>query len=178
MPGSGHNGLVGTLLGRLVAWIREGYPTGVPERDYVPLMALLRRRLTDKEVKQVSRALVRSRTLPADAIDIGVGITKVTDDMPSPADVQRVRRRLKKKGWPTDFPARAKPVRRAGQATAKADTSGAAAPGGQFQWDWPDSRAGTAAIASRGQIQWAGLPDPGPAADAPQTLTPSRRALR
>ena len=125
VPGSGHNGLVGTLLGRLVAWIREGYPTGVPERDYVPLMALLRRRLTDKEVKQVSRALVRSRTLPADAIDIGVGITKVTDDMPSPADVQRVRRRLKKKGWPTDFPARAKPVRRAGQATAKADTSGA-----------------------------------------------------
>lgn len=111
-PDSRHNGRVGTLLARLVAWIREGYPTGVPERDYVPLMALLRRRLTDKEVKQVSRALVRSRILPADAIDIGVGITKVTDDVPSPADVQRVRRRLKKKGWPTDFPERAKPVRR------------------------------------------------------------------
>ena len=91
-----------SMLTRVVAWIREGYPTGVPERDYVPLMALLRRRLTDKEVKRVSRALVRSRTIPAGTVEIGVGITKVTDELPSPADVQRVRRRLAKKGWPTE----------------------------------------------------------------------------
>lgn len=124
-----HNGRVGTsLLARLVAWIREGYPSGVPERDYVPLMALLRRRLTDKEVKQVSRALVRNRILPADVIDIGVGITKVTDDMPSPADVQRVRRRLKKKGWPTDFPQRAAPLRRP-RPPAPAGPEGTRAPG-------------------------------------------------
>lgn len=90
------------MLTRAVAWIREGYPTGVPERDYVPLMALLRRRLTDKEVKRVSRALRRSGTIPAGTIEIGVGITKVTDELPSPSDVQRVRRRLAKKGWPTD----------------------------------------------------------------------------
>lgn len=90
------------MLTRFVEWIREGYPTGVPERDYVPLMALLRRRLTDQEVKRVSRALVRSKTLTAGVVDIGVGITKVTGDLPSPSDVQRVRRRLAKKGWPTD----------------------------------------------------------------------------
>ncbi len=92
------------MVSRLVAWIREGYPAGVPDRDYVPLMALLRRRLTDKEVKRVSRALVRSRTIPASRVDIGVGITKVTDEMPSPSDVQRVQRRLAKKGWPIDPP--------------------------------------------------------------------------
>ncbi len=92
------------MLGRLVAWIREGYPTGVPERDYVPLMALLRRRLTDKEVKRVSRALVRSGTFPASRVDIGVGITKVTDEMPSSTDIQRVQARLAKKGWPIDPP--------------------------------------------------------------------------
>jgi hypothetical protein len=92
------------MVRRLVAWIREGYPTGVPEHDYVPLMALLRRRLTDKEVKRVSRALVRSGTMPASAVDIGVGITKVTDEMPSPSDVQRVQQRLVKKGWPLDPP--------------------------------------------------------------------------
>ena len=90
------------MLNRLVAWIREGYPTGVPDRDYVPLMALLRRRLTDKEVKRVSRALVRSRTIPASKVDIGVGITKLTDEMPSPTDIQRVQARLAKKGWPID----------------------------------------------------------------------------
>ena len=101
----GHDGGVAFVVSRLVAWIREGYPAGVPERDYVPLMALLRRRLTDKEVKRVSRALVRSGTLPASRIDIGVGITKVTDEMPSASDVQRVQRRLTKKGWPIDPPA-------------------------------------------------------------------------
>ena len=91
------------MLNRLVAWIREGYPTGVPDRDYVPLMALLRRRLTDKEVKRVSRALVRSRTIPASKVDIGVGITeRLTDEMPSPTDIQRVQARLAKKGWPID----------------------------------------------------------------------------
>ena len=98
------------MMGRLVAWIREGYPAGVPDRDYVPLMALLRRRLTDKEVKRVSRALVRSGTIPASRVDIGVGITKVTDEMPSATDIQRGQARLAKTGWPLDPPGHAQPT--------------------------------------------------------------------
>lgn len=75
------------LLARVVAWLRAGYPTGVPERDHVPLLALLRRRLGEDEVAEVSRQLLGS----ADGVDIGVGITKITGEVPSPADVERVR---------------------------------------------------------------------------------------
>jgi hypothetical protein len=37
------------LLARIVAYLRAGYPEGVPANDYVPLLALLRRRLSDDE---------------------------------------------------------------------------------------------------------------------------------
>ena len=31
-------------------WLLEGYPAGVPPKDYIPLVALLRRRLSDEEM--------------------------------------------------------------------------------------------------------------------------------
>jgi transcription-repair coupling factor (superfamily II helicase) len=35
-------------------WLVAGYPTGIPPKDYVPVLALLRRRLTEDEVRQVA----------------------------------------------------------------------------------------------------------------------------
>jgi hypothetical protein len=87
----------------VVDWLREGYPTGLPARDYIPLIALLRRRLTDAEVAQVSRRLAATGTLPADRVDVGEAIAKVTSELPSDEDVQRVRRDLVEHGWPVDF---------------------------------------------------------------------------
>jgi uncharacterized protein DUF3349 len=48
------------LLTRIVAFLRAGYPEGVPANDYIPLLALLRRRLSDDEVdtERVKRRLV------------------------------------------------------------------------------------------------------------------------
>ena len=40
-------------LRRIVAFLRAGSP-GVPEDDYIPLLALLRRRLSDDEVVSVA----------------------------------------------------------------------------------------------------------------------------
>jgi hypothetical protein len=37
-----------------------------------------------------------------DDVDIAVLITQITDELPSPADVERVRERLAAKGWPLD----------------------------------------------------------------------------
>lgn len=88
------------LLASIVAWLRTGYPDGVPDRDYVPLLALLRRRLTDDEVRQVASALSEAGE-PVDTTDIGVRITTVTDDVPSDEDVERVRRHLEQ--WPTTW---------------------------------------------------------------------------
>ncbi len=94
----------GSVLSRIVAWLREGYPQGVPTNDYVPLLALLRRRLTAKEVKQVAKALRAADITPATKADIGEFITHVTHDLPSDDDVRRVHQRLAKKGWPVEFP--------------------------------------------------------------------------
>ncbi|WP_067570214.1 DUF3349 domain-containing protein [Nocardia acidivorans] len=90
------------LLARIVAWMRAGYPQGVPENDYIPLLSLLAQRLPEEDVRQVAAALVRQGTIPADKIDAGVGITKVTDDMPSESDIARVREHLLASGWTID----------------------------------------------------------------------------
>ena len=90
------------FLAKIVAWITSGYPEGVPGPDRVPLLALLKRRLTDDEVKAVAQDLVDRGEF--DHIDIGVLITQMTDELPTPADVERVRARLAAKGWPLDDP--------------------------------------------------------------------------
>ena len=91
-----------TFLARIVAWITAGYPEGVPGPDRVPLFALLKRRLTDDEVKAVSKELKDLDEF--DSADIGVLITQITDELPTPDDIERVRARLAAKGWPLDDP--------------------------------------------------------------------------
>lgn len=83
-----------SFLESIVGWLREGYPQGVPAQDYVPLLALLRRRLTDDEVESVVQALVASGGVPVDTADIGASIMKVTDAVPSEDDIDRVRQHL------------------------------------------------------------------------------------
>jgi uncharacterized protein DUF3349 len=90
------------FLAKIVAWITAGYPEGVPGPDRVPLFSLLRRRLTDEEVKTV--ALELNSQGEFDDADIGVLITQIIDAMPTPDDVERVRERLAAKGWPLDDP--------------------------------------------------------------------------
>ncbi|MFB1295855.1 DUF3349 domain-containing protein [Mycobacterium sp. pW049] len=96
------------FLAKIVAWISAGYPEGVPGPDRVPLLALLRRRLTDDEVRSVVADLQARAELPGSpdvgTVDIGVLITQITDELPSPADVERVRVRLAAQGWPLDDP--------------------------------------------------------------------------
>lgn len=88
------------FLDAVVAWLRAGYPEGVPPTDYFPLLALLSRRLTADEVKEVAAELMKRGDF--DHVDIGVMITQVTDELPAPDDVERVRQRLAAKGWPLD----------------------------------------------------------------------------
>lgn len=90
------------FLSKIVGWLRAGYPDGVPRNDYLPLLALLERRLSHDEVKLVAaEVMARGET---DDIDIAVAITSITDELPTPADIERVRVRLAEKGWPLDDP--------------------------------------------------------------------------
>ena len=90
------------FLAKIVAWITSGYPEGVPGPDRVPLFALLSRRLTDDEVRAVVKELTNRGEF--DAVDIGVLITQITDELPAPEDLERVRNRLAARGWPLDDP--------------------------------------------------------------------------
>ncbi|MGA8547057.1 MAG: DUF3349 domain-containing protein [Mycobacterium sp.] len=88
------------FLTSIVAWLRAGYPEGIPPTDYFPVLALLSRRLSSDEVKAVAHELMSRPGF--DDIDIGVLITQLTDELPAPDDIERVRGRLAAKGWPLD----------------------------------------------------------------------------
>jgi hypothetical protein len=73
------------LVARMAAFVRAGYPQ--------------QRRLSDDEIIGVAFELARRGAKPIDGTDIRVVINEITDEMPSPADTDRVRRRLESAGW-------------------------------------------------------------------------------
>ena len=78
----------------IVAFMRAGYPTGMPATGYVPLAALSRRRISDDEITTITSELMTRRGGPISTTDVAVEITRITNEMPSPDDVERVQRRL------------------------------------------------------------------------------------
>jgi hypothetical protein len=95
----------GTALAtRALEWLRAGYPAGVPRQDYVVLLGLLRRKLTDTEVHQIAAELAAAAD-QGDAItlaDVERLINEATLDHPSPVDVARVSSHLAAGGWPLE----------------------------------------------------------------------------
>lgn len=91
---------------RILDWLRAGYPDGVPPSDFVPLFALLQRRLTKKEVKKVAKELIASNKVPGEPKtpiseeEAQELMQEIAGVVPIEADVDRVRARLAKKGWP------------------------------------------------------------------------------
>ncbi|BBY22098.1 DUF3349 domain-containing protein [Mycobacterium stomatepiae] len=84
------------LVGRatsIVAFLRAGYPSRVQALGYLPLLALLPRRVSDDEVREIAGELAL-RGRPVGNTDIGVEITRSIHEMPSLEDIGRVRRRL------------------------------------------------------------------------------------
>jgi hypothetical protein len=91
---------VNRFITSIVTWLRAGYPNGVPQNDYLPILALLSRRLTADEIIEVARQL---QHLPMPAfVDIGAEFLRITDQLPDPAEVERVRAKLAAFGWPLD----------------------------------------------------------------------------
>jgi hypothetical protein len=91
------------FLTRAVDWLRAGYPTGVPRQDYVALLGILRRKMTEEEVKKIATALA-DQSLgsddPISADDIEDMISGQMLQNATPEDVVRVSARLAAGGWP------------------------------------------------------------------------------
>jgi hypothetical protein len=95
------------FLTRAVDWLRAGYPTGVPKRDYIALLGLLRRKLTDDEVRKIAQELADESQKTAEPITTADIESMIDDKVLQTAtadDVARVSARLASGGWPLADP--------------------------------------------------------------------------
>ncbi len=99
-------------VSKIVAFLRAGYPTGMPAVGYVPLLALLPRRASDDEITVITRELAVQRRGSIDTADVGVEIIRITHEMPLPDDIKRIQHRLAEIGWSDWFNSSPKPKRR------------------------------------------------------------------
>ncbi len=94
-----------SMLGRVIAWLRAGYPEGVPGPDRVPLLALLRATpLTDDQIREVVRNITADPSAIADGVidhdEIEAFISEVTHHDAGPENIRRVAAKLAAAGWP------------------------------------------------------------------------------
>ena len=85
-------------------WLHEGYPQGVPPKDYFPLLALLLRSLSEEEVVKAARTIVRhtDADTPVTEDQIREVIRQVIAKEPNPEEINQVASRLASVGWPLD----------------------------------------------------------------------------
>ncbi|MFT4217352.1 MAG: DUF3349 domain-containing protein [Micropruina sp.] len=84
----------------IVGWLRTGYPDGVPAHDYVALLGILHRSLTDAEVTELAAQLQHDDDRGEEAIR--ERIRQHALEEPSDEDIRRVASRLAAGGWPLD----------------------------------------------------------------------------
>jgi len=82
------------VLDSIVDWLKSGYPDGVPDTDYIPLLALLARRLTNDEVAAVAAQLLANDANDVNDGNIRATITGITNEPPRREDMDRVRAHL------------------------------------------------------------------------------------
>ncbi|MBU2668477.1 DUF3349 domain-containing protein [Actinoplanes bogorensis] len=95
------------FLSRTVGWLRAGYPAGVPRQDYVALLGLLRRKLTEEEIRKIAADLAQQSQQfddPISAQDIEAMISDSMLQEATPEDVVRVSAHLAAGGWPLADP--------------------------------------------------------------------------
>ena len=99
-----------SIISKVVGWLTAGYPQGVPAQDMLPLLEVLRRRLTPGEVDLVAQRLAEAHVVPVTAEHIHEMVMAVVREKPSDEDVHRVASHLALGGWPlaaSDFGQRA-----------------------------------------------------------------------
>lgn len=96
----------GALFQNILTWLRAGYPDGVPPKDLYPVLALLRRSLSEEQVVEAAQSILlhSNGDIPVTREEIHAAIQKVTDQAPSSEEIQQVSARLALVGWPLAVP--------------------------------------------------------------------------
>ena len=90
----------------ILEWLRAGYPEGIPPKDRIPLVALLRRKLSDAQIRDIAigAALAELSDANSDQVissdEISAQIADLTSQTPSDDDIARVASVLAAAGWP------------------------------------------------------------------------------
>ena len=90
-----------SIFENVVGWLNAGYPEGVPPKDYFPLLALLKRSLSEDDVVKAARSVLK--TVEHDTVtedDIRKAIHDVDGLEPNAEEIQQVASRLASVGWP------------------------------------------------------------------------------
>ena len=96
---------VKSRVGKVLDWLRAGYPGGVPGPDRVPLLALLRNTpLTEDEIREVVREIsaAESKEPPGHVIDVDeieTFIEGVAHHDGGPENIKRIADILAAGGW-------------------------------------------------------------------------------
>ncbi|HEV7851635.1 MAG TPA: DUF3349 domain-containing protein [Mycobacterium sp.] len=91
-----------SVLSNVLGWLHQGYPDGVPPKDYFALLALLKRSLTENEVIQAAQAVLK-KSAATDTVsenEIRTAIHRVIEKEPNPEEIHQVAARLASVGWP------------------------------------------------------------------------------
>src|SRR3954465_539726 len=90
-----------TVLDNVLGWLHQGYPEGVPPKDYFALLALLKRSLTEEEVVKAAQSILKSTD--SDEVTeaaIRTAGAAVIEKEPNPEEIHQVASRLASVGWP------------------------------------------------------------------------------
>lgn len=89
------------VLESVLGWLHQGYPDGVPQKDYFPLLALLKRSLTEEQVVRAAQAVLKgSESDTVSEEEIRCAVEKVIEKEPNPEEIHQVAARLASVGWP------------------------------------------------------------------------------
>lgn len=89
------------VLSNVLGWLHQGYPEGVPQKDYFALLALLKRTLSEEEVVRAAQTVLRGND--SDTVtegEIREAIQQVIAKEPNPEELNQVASRLASVGWP------------------------------------------------------------------------------
>lgn len=91
-----------SFLQSVLGWLHTVYPDGISRTDYYPLLALLKRSLTEDEVVQAARSVLKDSD-PDDPVtveQIRAAIRETAEKEPTADEVNQVAGRLAMVGWP------------------------------------------------------------------------------